>query len=373
MRNGKRLGPLSLPVIFLAVVSCSTLDVSMLDVSTLEVRLIDALQSVLQTGIDTEQAGPGNGVEPSPTLLQSGTKDGESSSGDPSLADYLRMNDEEQRLGDYKDSEQMLRLKLDQLAYINRSRRRHGAPPVELDILASRVANAMAREACVESFQGHWNTRGEKPYHRYAFAGGLDHVSENASAAWSSAAIPRTPESYAGQMRGAHDRFMAETPPNDGHKRNCIAREHNYVGLGVWIEGTQFRYYEEYIDRYLDFLEAPTQMESGEQALIVVRAMDPSFYIYALSAYYEPIPAPMTPQQINRKGSYPDYTEVRALSLWPWELEKHRQGDVFHIPVSFEKKGLYYVQLYLSDQPYSTTSASTRGKTQASGLVIRVR
>ena len=45
-----------------------------------------------------------------------------------------------------------------------------------LDILASRVANMQSREAAANRFSGHWNMRGEKPYHRYAFAGGVDHV-----------------------------------------------------------------------------------------------------------------------------------------------------------------------------------------------------
>ena len=56
---------------------------------------------------------------------------------------------------------------------------------VKLDILASRVANKMCREAAENNFIGHWNLAGEKPYHRYAFAGGYDHVSENAFGEWS--------------------------------------------------------------------------------------------------------------------------------------------------------------------------------------------
>ena len=135
-----------------------------------------------------------------------------------------------------------------QVAYINKSRKRYKAQQVKLDILASRVANRMCREACENNFRGHWNMRGEKPYHRYALAGGLDHVAENASAKWSSREFDKNLAIYADFMKQAHDRFMAEKAPRDGHKRNCIRKQHNFVGLGTYLYKNQFRYYEEFID-----------------------------------------------------------------------------------------------------------------------------
>ena len=85
-----------------------------------------------------------------------------------------------------KDNDEALKLKIDQLDFINKSRKRNNASPVKLDILASRVANKMAKEAAENEYLGHWNMAGEEPYLRYAFAGGYDHVSENAYGEWSS-------------------------------------------------------------------------------------------------------------------------------------------------------------------------------------------
>jgi len=58
------------------------------------------------------------------------------------------------RYGKYKDSDEMLRLKLQQLDYINAGRAKYNASPVQLDILASRVANKMCREAAEGDFTG---------------------------------------------------------------------------------------------------------------------------------------------------------------------------------------------------------------------------
>jgi uncharacterized protein YkwD len=100
------------------------------------------------------------------------------------LEKYKKLNEREQRLIEFKDNDDALNLKIDQLAIINNSRKKHNAAPVELDILASRVANKMCKEAADNAYLGHWNMAGEEPYLRYAFAGGHDHVSENAYGEW---------------------------------------------------------------------------------------------------------------------------------------------------------------------------------------------
>ena len=55
-------------------------------------------------------------------------------------------------------------------------------------------------------------------------------------------------------MRDSHDRFMAEKPPHDGHRQAVLDPVHTAVGIGAAITTQNFRYYEEYVDRYLDFL-----------------------------------------------------------------------------------------------------------------------
>jgi hypothetical protein len=286
--------------------------------------------------------------------------------------EYRVLNNEETRYAEYKDPDQMLAVKLVQLAYINRSRSRYNAPPLELDILASRVANRMSKEACEQNFSGHWNTRGEKPYHRYAFAGGVDHVLENSATKWSSGSFNRELSTYLAFMKEGHDHFMAEKAPYDGHKQNCINKFHTHVGIGTYIYSNQFRYYEEFVDRYLDFVSYKTSVSKDEAFDLLIKPLDPNHHVYAVVVYYEPFPKPMTPAQLNRKGGYPDFTSQQALSLWPWQLKEESSTGATRITLKFKTAGLYYVNIYLSDKPYTGGGASTKGKLQGSGIVLRV-
>jgi uncharacterized protein YkwD len=286
------------------------------------------------------------------------------------LARYLALNDAETRLAALKDDERALSIKLDMIDYVNQSRARARLAPVELDILASRVANGQCSEAAKLGFTGHWNTAGLKPYMRWAKAGGIDHVSENAAATWSSGSL--NPDQAYEYMRRSHDRFMAETPPADGHRQNVLRPEHNFVGLGFAFEGGQFRYYEEYIDRYLASAEYSREVAAGEKFTLSFRAAE-GLWPYAVIAYYEPMPKPMTPAEISRKGAYADYSDSQAAGLWPNDL-KIEDGGACSISLRFDRPGLYYVQIYLdAKDPRGATRFDTKGKIQASGIVIQAR
>jgi len=302
------------------------------------------------------------------------------------FAEYQALNAAEERLAAYRDSDETLWLKLSQLAYLNESRRRHGASEVRLDILASRVANRMCREACENRYVGHWNLRGEKPYHRWAFAGGRDHVAENGSMREiiaapgepaDSAGFLASPDSYAGLMSFLHDGFMAERAPHDGHKQNCIGRFHTRVGLGAYLYQNQFRYYEEFIDRHLEFIQAPSRAKPGETLRFSLKPIDPAKHLFMVLVYWEAMPRQLTAAQANRKGAgpmrgYDDFTAEVVLSLSPWQLKKAE--GVYTFPVEFKKAGLYYIKAYLSDRAYRPDErGSTEGKAEASGIVVKVR
>jgi uncharacterized protein YkwD len=285
---------------------------------------------------------------------------------------YLKLNDNESRLIEFKDSEQVLKLKLIQLDIINISRKKYRADPVRLDILASRVANKMCIDASENKYVGHWNIAGEKPYHRYAFAGGYDHVSENAFGEWSSDNYTVSDATIISKMKTGHASFMSERSPNDGHKKNIIDKAHNFVGIGVYLSGNQFRYYEEFIDRYFEFENIPSEVSVGEPCSITVKTNGESF-LYYLMVYREKVPSPMTPAQIMKKGSYEDYTNEDYLKIPAWDLSGYRNGNTYKIPLTFTKEGLYYIHIYFDKKEITKPgSLNTKGKTPASGIVIRV-
>jgi uncharacterized protein YkwD len=288
------------------------------------------------------------------------------------IARYKELNNKELRLSEFKDNDESLLLKIKQLEIINKSRTKFRGNPVKLDILASRVANKMCKEAAENKYVSHWNLAGEKPYHRFAFAGGMDHVSENASGQWTTGKYDISSSAISKMMASAHASFMAEKSPNDGHKRNVIEKTHNYVGIGFFATENQFRYYEEFIDRYLDFENIPAVMRVNESGTISVKT-DGSNFLYFLIGYREKFPVPMKPEQLAKTGSYQDYTNEEYLNLKAWELATYRDGNIYTIPLKFAKEGLYYLHIYLDKKEIKKPSSlTTKGKIQGSGIVIKV-
>jgi hypothetical protein len=273
---------------------------------------------------------------------------------------------------EFKDNDEALKLKVLQLDIINRSRKRNNAPLVKLDILASRVANRMCREAAENDYIGHWNMAGEEPYLRYAFAGGYDHVTENAYGEKSSDNYSGSLSVIGSMMKTGHGKFMEERAPNDGHRKNIIDKSHNWVGIGFYLAGKQFRYYEEFIDRYFEFENIPSEMRAGEPFDITVRTNGRNFLYYVI-IFRENLPQPMTPAQISKRSHYNDYTNEVYKELVAWDLSRYRNGNAYKIPLVLTKEGLYYIQIF-SDKKEITKPASfnTKGKTPESGIVIKV-
>ena len=285
---------------------------------------------------------------------------------------YKELNDKETRLAEFKDSDEALRLKLGQLDIINKSRKKFRAGPVKLDILASRVANRMCTEAGTNNYISHWNLAGEKPYQRYAFAGGYDHVSENAFGEWTSGNYNSSSSEIVKMMEAGHKSFMSEKAPNDGHKKNIIEKTHNFVGIGFYTSENQFRYYEEFIDRYLDFENIPQVLKINESRSITVKT-DGSFFLYYLIIYHEKFPVPQKVAQLTKTGSYQDFSNEEYKKLLAWELASYRYGNSYNIPLKFTREGLYYIHIYLDNKEIKNPSAlNTKGKTEGCGIVIRV-
>ena len=165
---------------------------------------------------------------------------------------------------------------------------------------------------------------------------------------------------------------MEEKAPYDGHKKTIINKSHNFVGIGFYLGGKQFRYYEEFLDRYFEFEAIPARLKVNEKAFITLKT-DGKEFIYFVTIYRESFPSQMTPAQLKKKGSYSDFTDETYLQLASWDIATYRNGTTYKIPVSFSKEGLYYIQTYTDSKEISKpTSLNTKGKTPYSGIVIRV-
>ena len=75
----------------------------------------------------------------------------------------------------------------------------------------------------------------------------------------------------------------------------------------------------------------------------------------------KPLLKPLTPAQINSRGSYPDFSQDVVTKLWPFDLEKSADGS-YSFKLSFKKEGLYYVQMYLGTQAFTGGSSRHQGR-----------
>ncbi|MBF0517300.1 MAG: CAP domain-containing protein [Nitrospirae bacterium] len=138
-------------------------------------------------------------------------------------------------------SSAVISLKTQQLLHINKSRASHGLPPVSLDDTASKAAQRHCEAMLEGDFFGHTALNGSRPFHRYNLdEGGDGHVAENVCLFKSTTAIATDDKSIAELALKGHDLFMAEVPPDDGHRRTILEKHHNYVGIGVYVKGGSY-------------------------------------------------------------------------------------------------------------------------------------
>ena len=158
----------------------------------------------------------------------------------------------------------------------------------------------------------------------------------------------------------------------DGHKQTVINKNHNYVGIGYGLVGGEFRYYEEFIDRYFTFGQVPRQVKANRPFTIDV-TVRPGKHLGIVTAFYEPVPKSMSVAQVKRRGSYTDFTNTQASTINPLKVQDYRKGNTYTLPFEFARPGLYYIQVYEEDRPYRLgTKYSNAGKIQGSGIVVRV-
>ena len=172
-------------------------------------------------------------------------------------------------------------------------------------------------------------------------------------------------------MKTGHTSFMSERSPNDGHKQNIIEKSHNYAGIGYYISENQFRYYEEFIDRYFVFEDIPDRVSTGQPFNITFKPGG-EFFPYFIIVYYEKFPSPVKPAQLRRRSSYQDYTGEIYLRIAAWNIAGYKKGIWYTVPMKFSKEGLYYIHIYYDKKEITRPeSLNTKGRSPASGIVIK--
>ena len=245
---------------------------------------------------------------------------------------------------------------------INADRAAAGLPAVEFDWLSSQVADRHCQEMAGNDYLSHWNLRGLLPYHRYHFAGGRDHLQENLSRLTVFSLEPNpistAPEAVQVHLLNAHQRFMDETPPLDGHRKNVLDPGHTHVGIGLAVAGGNFTMAEEFINRYVELEPLPETLPRGSipiQGAVLNKEFGPYYGVL----FYEGWPPARTVEELNRTYAYEDMTGEIAGRVPPWEMSFNPASGRFRFDLSYKALGpgyyhfAFWVRQPVRSIPYS--------------------
>jgi len=243
------------------------------------------------------------------------------------------------------------------LKQVNSERQAEGLSELALDELASRVAGEHAADMSKNEYIGHWGSDGLKPYQRFSFAGGIDGIRENVSAAYNIAGL--SPLRVFSDLRDMHARMLAEKPPNDGHRQSILTSQNTHVGFGVALKGRDLRLTELYLARYLQL--KPFTQTAKLKATITLsgKLLSPKYALHEVDVYYEALPQKPDQQWLRTLRSYslPDeYYSLRPKAPfgaiyvdggtgdYEWDREGH-----FKVPVKFKREtpGIYTMQFWI--------------------------
>lgn len=248
--------------------------------------------------------------------------------------------------------------KAELLRVINEERSAHGAGPLAYDRLGAKVGDEFCEDAARNRTSGHWDLAGRPPYLRWALAGGIDHHAQN-FAAESRRGFEFT-EPPVELLKKMHEAFMAEEPPDDGHRRTVLDPIWTHVGIGFAIVGGEMRMTEEYSRRVLEWAELPPgPVQAGKGALVALK-LPRGWSIGAVEVAYEGLPKPMSRSEIAARGSYglpPAWRTLRpfppAGTRWasgePGDFRPNASGRV-ELVVPLERgPGHYYLVVFASE------------------------
>jgi uncharacterized protein YkwD len=242
--------------------------------------------------------------------------------------------------------------RLEVVRQINRDRTAAGLEPVEFDPLSSQVCDLHCQEMAGHRYLSHWNLQGLLPYHRYHFAGGRDHLQENLSRmtilSSNPAPISTEPSELLPHMLNAHQRFVEETPPLDGHRKNVLDPGHTHVGIGLAVVGGEFTLGEEFVHRYVTLSPLPEPLPRGS-IRVEGQTLRGEFGPYYCALFYEGWPQQRTVEELNRTYAYEDMSGDICGRVPPWQMSFDRSSGRFRFSVPVEPRGpgLYHLVMWV--------------------------
>ncbi|MBI4459885.1 MAG: CAP domain-containing protein [Acidobacteria bacterium] len=249
---------------------------------------------------------------------------------------------------------------------ISQDRKAAGLAPVELDVLASQVADRHCQEMAGHDYLSHWNLRGLLPHQRYHLAGGRDHAQENSSRLTIISANPfpisTEPADVLSQLLRAHESFMAEKPPLDFHRRNILDAGHTHVGIGFGVVEGNFTMSQLFVNRYARLREFPETLPRGS-IQVDGEMLRRDYGPYYCMLFYEGPPQSRSPEELNLTYAYSDTEGEECGKVAPWEMQFNRGRFRFSMPIRNRGAGYYHLLLWVRDRvasiPYHPTPGAS--------------
>jgi len=199
------------------------------------------------------------------------------------------------------------RIRDEVLRRVNWDRDDEGLPPVQWDDQATEVADAFCAKALADDSVGHYTTDGLSPLDRWGVAGGMSYIRENTCTwGWSGPSADWTLERVLRVLDDFQDAMLAESPPNDGHRRTILDPYMTHVGAGLALSRNALRYAQEFTARYVEFdQQPPTECKRSDRATLVGHVSDPTAYrVSQIMLYFEEPPEPIDAEETKNHMTY---------------------------------------------------------------------
>jgi hypothetical protein len=148
---------------------------------------------------------------------------------------------------------------------------------------------------------------GNKPQRRYTLAGGLDAVDENESVTlWQEGDFQGVSKEQLKKIVAEHQSDMVnELPPKDGHRKNILDPHHTGVGIAIVVGKYGVAMAQEFTNHYSVMAPLPHTATPGSTVTLKGR-IDKGYQITGIYGIWEPLPQPMTREQLLQTHSYSD-------------------------------------------------------------------
>ncbi len=227
---------------------------------------------------------------------------------------------------------------------VNVDRAANGLRPVAWDETAAAAGQQHSEEMAQFGYMSHWNMDGYGPEYRYSRAGGLDLSQEN---------VYRLVHQWQ-DGRGAPiddwEKVISDAQAawmnSPGHRANILAPEHTHVGIGIAYNPAtgNVAMAQEFVNRYVAIEPLTRRARPGDRLVLrgtlLAGSTNP-----LVNLAYEPFPAPMTLEQLNKTGTYK--SPAQHVAVPPVRADANgRFVSEFTLPKD-AAPGLYHVWLWV--------------------------